>query len=107
MKNASKKWPIFVNIFFHKMTYNIFTGYLSIGKWYSIDAELSESSISVFKVKICLEFGEILRPKDHRFVMPRALGFSKVSTRPTLDNHISKTTQMKNFRFFELLVLKI
>ena len=75
MKNASTKWPIFVNIFFHKMTYNIFTGYLSIGKWYSIDAELSEPSISVFKVKICLEFGEILRPKGRVFVMPRVLGF--------------------------------
>ena len=52
-ENALKKSAIFVNIFFHKMTYNIFTGYLSIGKWYSIDAELSEPSISVFKVKIC------------------------------------------------------
>ena len=31
MKNASQKWAIFVNIFFHKMSYNIFTGYLSIG----------------------------------------------------------------------------
>ena len=64
---------IFVNIFFHKMTYNIFTGSLSIGKWYSIDAELSEHSISVFKVKICLELGEILRSKGHRFVMPLGL----------------------------------
>ena len=56
------------------MTY-IFTGYLSIGKWYSIDAELSEPSISVFKVKICLEFGEILRPKGRVFVTPLVLGF--------------------------------
>ena len=70
MKNASKNMAILVNIFFHKMTYNIFTGYLSIGKWYSIDAELSEPSISVFKVKICLEFGEILRPKGRVIVMP-------------------------------------
>ena len=75
MKNASKKMTIFVNIFFHKMTYNILTSYLSIGKWYSIDAELSEPSISVFKVKICLEFGEILQPKGRVFVMPRVLGF--------------------------------
>ena len=52
---------------------NIFTGYLSIGKWYSIDRELSELSISVFKVKICLELGEILRPKGRWFVMLRGL----------------------------------
>ena len=71
MKNALKKWRDLF-FFFHKMSYNIFTGYLSIGKWYSIDAELSEPSISVFKVKICLEFGEILRPKDHRLVLPLA-----------------------------------
>ena len=75
-----EKMTIFVNIFFHKMTYNIFTGYLSIGKWYSIDAELSEPSISVFKVKICLEFGEILRPKDRWFVMHFVLGFLKGQT---------------------------
>ena len=81
------------------MTYNIFTGYLSIGKWYSIDAELSELSISVFKVKICLEFGEILRPKGRGIVMPVDRGFFKVQTRPTLDNHISKTTQRKIFKF--------
>ena len=75
-----EKITIFVNIFFHKMTYNIFTGYLSIGKWYSIDAELSEPSISVFKVKICLEFGEILRPKGRGIVMPVDRGFFKGQT---------------------------
>ena len=63
------------DFFFLQMIDNIFTGYLSIGKWYSIDAELSEPSISVFKVKICLEFGEILRPKGRVFVTPLVLGF--------------------------------
>ena len=75
-----EKSAIFVNIFFHKMTYNIFTGYLSIGKWYSINAELSDLSISVFKVKICLEFGEILWPKGRWLIMPVVLGFLKGQT---------------------------
>ena len=82
LKNASKKWPFFVNIFYHKMNYNIFTGYLSIGKWYSIDVELSEPSISVFKVKICLEFGEILRPKEGGSLCPSIGDFLRV--RPDL-----------------------
>ena len=81
------------------MSDNIFTGYLNIGKWYYIDRELSQQSLSVFKVKICLEFGEILRPKGRVFVMPRILGFLKGPTWPTLETHISKSTERNLFKF--------
>ena len=53
------------------MSDNIFTGYLSVGKWYYINRELSQQSLSVLKVKICLELGEILTSKVKWSFMPR------------------------------------
>ena len=55
MRMASKKLARFGNFNFFFMSDNIFTGYLSVQMWSYMDRELSKQSLSVLKVKICLE----------------------------------------------------
>ena len=59
MKMASKKLQVFGNFNFFVMSDNIRPGYLSVHMWSYMDRELYKQSLSVSKVKICLELGEI------------------------------------------------
>ena len=59
MKMASKKLQVFGNFNFFVMSDNIRTGYLSVHMWSYMDRGHYKQSLSVSKVKICLELGEI------------------------------------------------